>query len=184
MVRRVSGMRGMPDAEGSSGWRVHGSGNAVSKGIGKYIGGWNSNLMGASVDAGTREAGVGILQLMTPSQKGLVPILGKRSGWEEGWDKRKECRGMDYDWVSVYGSDKTSTFEVLPNCASYIQVKLKRITDGGDHDVAICEVVGTGLWDEKSQTVVWMSESDVDGLDALDSSTALYTGQLRVEGII
>lgn len=50
--------------------------------------------------------------------------------------------------------------------------------------MAICEVVGTGVWDEKSQTVVWLSESDVDGLDALDSSTALYTGQLRVEGII
>ncbi len=81
-------------------------------------------------------------------------------------------------------SDKTTTFEVLPNCASYIQVKLKRIADGGDHDVAICEVVGNGFWDDESRSVVWLSESDADGQDGFDPSSALYTGQLRVEGII
>ena len=83
-------------------------------------------------------------------------------------------------------SDKESTHEVLPNCASYLQIKLKRVTDGGDHDVAICEVTGTGFWDNDKQTVLWLDEnSNNDGqLVALDSSSALYSGQLRQEGII
>jgi hypothetical protein len=46
----------------------------------------------------------------------------------------------------VDSSSNDHLFEVLPNCAMYIQLKLKRVTDGGDHDVAICEVVGTGMW--------------------------------------
>ena len=43
----------------------------------------------------TREAFLssrkGVLQLLTPSMKELVPVLGKRSGYEEGFSKRVEC---------------------------------------------------------------------------------------------
>ena len=76
------------------------------------------------------------------------------------------------------------TFDVLPNCASYLQVRLKRITDGGDHDVAICEVMGTGVWDDSKQTVQWLGENGGQSTALLDPSTALYSGQLRSEGII
>jgi len=80
-------------------------------------------------------------------------------------------------------SDDDIEFDVLPNCAS-IQVKLKRVTDGGDHDVAICEVVGVGIWNKEEQTVVWQSEDDNQSTAALDHTSVLYSGQLRQEGII
>ena len=83
-----------------------------------------------------------------------------------------------------FSSDEVQ-FDVLPGCASYLQVKLKRVTDGGDHDVAICEVVGTGTWDSSRQTVLWKSsDNDTQSTSSLDPSSALYTGQLREEGII
>ena len=77
-------------------------------------------------------------------------------------------------------------YDVLPNCATYMQVKLKRVTDGGDHDVAICEVVGVGVWDNVKQTVVWQCDdgNSDNQSTALDPSSALYSGQLREEGII
>ena len=81
-------------------------------------------------------------------------------------------------------SDDDLQFDVLPNCASYIQVKLKRVTDGGDHDVAICVVVGVGIWNKELQTVVWQSDDDNQSTAALDQTSVLYSGQLRQEGII
>ena len=78
-------------------------------------------------------------------------------------------------------------YDILPDCASYMQVKLKRVTDGGDHDVAICEVLGVGVWDNAKQTVVWQRDdgsSDSNQSTALDPSSVLYSGQLREEGII
>jgi flavin reductase (DIM6/NTAB) family NADH-FMN oxidoreductase RutF len=75
-------------------------------------------------------------------------------------------------------------FKALPNCASYIQLKLRRVADGGDHDVAICEVIGTGVWDNSSNTVKWLDEDNSENQVALDSSSALYTRQLREEMII
>lgn len=78
-----------------------------------------------------------------------------------------------------------SRLDVLPGCALYMQVKLKRITDGGDHDVAICEVIGTGIWDDVRKDVRWLSDDDVGSpRPALDNTSALYSGQLRDEGII
>ena len=70
---------------------------------------------------------------------------------------------------------------MLPHCALYLQIKLKRVIDGGDHDVTICEVVGTGAWDDKSSTIKWLSDNESSD-QALDS--VLYTGLLRDEGII
>ena len=64
-------------------------------------------------------------------------------------------------------------------------MKLKRVTDGGDHDVAICEVVGVGIWNKEEQTVVWQSDDDdKQSIAALDHTSVLYSGQLRQEGII
>lgn len=68
---------------------------------------------------------------------------------------------------------KLSSIDLLPGCASYVQLKLLRTMEAGDHDVALCEVVSTGV------------SCDDDGPPtALDPSTALYTAQLRQEGII
>ncbi|KAL9182241.1 hypothetical protein ACHAXT_012893 [Thalassiosira profunda] len=130
----------------------------------------------------TSGGGVGILQLMAPDQAKLVSVLGKKTGWDVGGvDKREECAQLGNDWVRSNGATGMP-FDVLPNCASYLEVKLKRVVDGGDHDVAICEVTGTGVWAEKS--VHWLSEDDAGEQSSLDQSSALYTGQLRDEGII
>ena len=70
-----------------------------------------------------------------------------------------------------------------------MQVKLKRVVDGGDHDVAICEVIGTGVWDDAAGGGVrWLlggdGEEAGDRPSALDHTSVLYSGQLRDEGII
>ncbi len=88
---------------------------------------------------------------------------------------------MGHEWVAV-GCGDEERFEVLPGCASYIQVELKRVTDGGDHDVCIVQVLKTGVWDDVKKTVLWLEGNDQQ--PALDASTALYSGQLRNEGII
>ncbi|KAL7495389.1 hypothetical protein ACHAWT_003889 [Skeletonema menzelii] len=127
--------------------------------------------------------GTGILQLLSPKQSKLVPILGKMPGWDGGAVmKKKECTKLGHEWVVVEGSGDEERFEVLPQCASYMQIKLKRVTDGGDHDVCIVQVIKTGVWDDINKTVLWLEGSDQQ--PALDASTALYSGQLRDEGII
>ena len=87
-------------------------------------------------------------------------------------------------YALMYSDRDTSSYEILPNCASYIQVKLRHVTDGGDHDVAICEVIGTGMWDDGKQNVLWQGDTKDGVQSALDPSSALYSGQLRDDGII
>lgn len=45
------------------------------------------------------DSGMGVLQLLTPAQKHLVPILGKRSGYEKGFSKRIECQKLGFEWI-------------------------------------------------------------------------------------
>ena len=50
--------------------------------------------------------GVGVLQLLTPRQSKLVPILGKRTGWDTNYSKKAECSremGLEQGWVSIPG---------------------------------------------------------------------------------
>jgi hypothetical protein len=130
---------------------------------------------------GVTNKGMGILQLLSPNQSPLVPILGKIPGWDGGATmKKEECAKLGHEWVGV-GSDE-ERFDVLPKCASYIMIKLKRVTDGGDHDVCIVQVIKTGVWDDVDNTVLWLEEGDQQ--PALDITTALYSGQLRDEGKI
>jgi flavin reductase (DIM6/NTAB) family NADH-FMN oxidoreductase RutF len=70
---------------------------------------------------------------------------------------------------------------LLPNCAAYIHVKLLSLIEAGDHEVALCEVVGTGFWDDTRKEVLLLEESPPF---ALDHDTALYTGELRRDGIL
>lgn len=184
------------DVDGAVGWRV--TGREYRK-----TGGEKGSIM----------KGLGILQLLSPKQSKLVPVLGNISGWGGGAIVKKEkCEKLGHEWVRVEGGDER--FEVLPNCVSYIQVKLKSVTDGRDHDVCIVEVVKvsvqftsrvtffhktdllkctcvlldrsfqTGVWDDVNKSVLWLKEGDIDQQPALDASTALYSGQLRNEGII
>jgi flavin reductase (DIM6/NTAB) family NADH-FMN oxidoreductase RutF len=150
--------------DGSVGWRVTGEYRRLGR-----------RPMGST-------KGEGILQLLSPKQSKLVPILGKMPGWDEGaLMKKKECVNLGHEWVVVGSNDEE--FDVLPNCASYLQIKLKRVTDGGDHDVCIVQVVKTGVWDDVNKTVIWL-EVEGDQQPAFDATTALYSGQLRDEGII
>lgn len=149
---------------------------------------------------------IGVLQLLTPSQKGLVSMLGKRSGYESGFSKRTECRIAKFGWIaggdgsgasdladenkqnssdSFFSNDEESAFgslDLLPACASYIKLKVRGITEAGDHDVALCEVVGTGVWDEATRRIRIVKEGAMQAPH--DPCTALYTAQLRDEGII
>jgi flavin reductase (DIM6/NTAB) family NADH-FMN oxidoreductase RutF len=137
---------------------------------------------------------VGILQLLSPHQSKLVPVLGKRSGWEEGYSKREACANLDQSWRSYneccYNPDNTNTSEehrllqtidILPQCQTYVHLKLLQTVDAGDHDVAICEVFATGQW--KSDQLVLLGKNDVRAAPK-DSTSVLYSGQLRLEGII
>eukprot|EP00985_Skeletonema_marinoi_P023679 scaffold15909_cov132-Skeletonema_marinoi.AAC.6 len=129
--------------------------------------------------------GVGILQLLSPKQSKLVPILGKMPGWDGGaLMKKEECAKIGHEWVAVGSDEEEEQFEVLPHCASYIQIKLKRVTVGGDHDVCIVQVTKNGVWDDVNKTVFWLEEGDQQQQPALDSTAALYSGQLRDERII
>lgn len=158
----------LPDGvDGAVGWRV----------TGEY------RKVGSRPLGGTK--GVGILQLLSPKQSNLVPVLGKTSGWDGGASmKKEECAKLGHEWVTTFGGVGESSFEVLPNCASYLNIQLKRVTDGRDHDVCIVEVVNTGVWDDVNKTVLWLEEGDVNEQPALDASNTLYSGQLRNEGII
>jgi hypothetical protein len=86
-VRRKEGMRGegmLAAEEGAVGWRARRlsqRGDCVSRGM-------------------------GVLQLMTPSQARLVPILGKRTGWDASYCKKTECAkemGLKDGWISTSG---------------------------------------------------------------------------------
>lgn len=87
-VRRkdAMGREGMLAAnEGAVGWRA----SQLSKGTAD----------GASL-------GVGILQLLTPEQAKLVPILGQKSSWDESYCKKTECAkelGSEQGWVTTPG---------------------------------------------------------------------------------
>jgi hypothetical protein len=83
MIRRKDGLgEGMlAEGEGAVGWRAHQLARSRS---------------GAS-------DGVGILQLLTPSQSRLVPILGKMSSWDANYNKNVECSKEGNEWVSVHG---------------------------------------------------------------------------------
>jgi flavin reductase (DIM6/NTAB) family NADH-FMN oxidoreductase RutF len=142
------------------------------------------------------ESKVGILQLLSPLQSKLVPILGKRSGLE-GFSKKLACADLDIRWrslrtccdnlESISRSSRTIdtiitvNAEVLPHCQAYIFLELLNTVDAGDHDVAICQVVATGQW--KSDRLVLLGNDDTPATPK-DATSVLYSGQLRLEGII
>ena len=163
------------------------------------------------------------MQLLRPEQKHLVPVLGKRSGYDEGYSKRNACRELGFDWVpggirshSVVhddddGDDDTKDasrdgvagvdhwdVDLLPGCAWYIQLQYLSKLDAGDHEVALCQVTSTGVWNGEcvvacddalaatsvAATAVGATTTTTTTMTRLDPSNVLYTGLLRAEGII
>ena len=51
------------------------------------------------------DSSVGVLQLLTPSLKHVVPLLGKRSGYEEGYSKQTECAKIGHSWIRGSSSE-------------------------------------------------------------------------------
>ena len=108
----------------------------------------------------------GILQLMDQSQKDLIPLLGKKSGYERMdddvgscsnyYDKAMECSKLGYEWMesSSGSSPSLDSIKILPRCQSYIKLKVIKSMEGGDHELALCEVVGVGEWDDGRREVV------------------------------
>ena len=99
--------------------------------------------------------------------------------------------------------------KLLPRCQSYIQLEMVNAMEAGDHEMALCRVLGVGEWDEERNCVVDLnsrsgsssgSDADVssgctsDGGDdgdviplpakAKDKESVLYTGYLRKKGIL
>ena len=139
---------------------------------------------------------IGILQLLDKKQCDLVPILGKRSGYELDYSKELECEKNGFKWGNYGITSKEidnddyeeeeekllQSIQLLPNCQSYIKVRLLETFDAGDHEVALCQVIGVAEWDEKDQCVVDVNTKD--DIQAKDENIVLYTGYLRRQGII
>jgi flavin reductase (DIM6/NTAB) family NADH-FMN oxidoreductase RutF len=141
-------------------------------------------------------AGYGVLQLLRPSHKMLIPILGQRSGYDVNHSKRQECRLQGYDWVelppilpspsaetaSTTLTKDVPTLQVLPDCASYVHLRVQSTIPASDHIVALCQVVASSYWDS-AEGCVRPSLLD-EPISPLDSESVLYTGLLRQEGIL
>jgi flavin reductase (DIM6/NTAB) family NADH-FMN oxidoreductase RutF len=152
-------------------------------------------------------SGSGVLQLLSSSsplsssssstnnnnnnQKYLVPVLGKRSGYDDtastgtNLSKKEESAKLGFGWIRPSPDDFAcpANLELLPECCTYISLRLQQILPAGDHVVAVCEVVDTGVWNPATKTIVSCANV-VDAPQVFDPSSALYTGQLREEGII
>ena len=138
---------------------------------------------------------IGILQLLDKNQGLLVPILGKRSGYEENYSKEVECAKIGYEWTNYMSNigkgqecDEEEeerifrSIQILPNCQSYIKFRILETVGAGDHEVALCQVLGVGRWDDKLKCVVSVDPNSVQR--PKDENVVLYTGYLRQEGII
>lgn len=144
----------------------------------------------------TREAfmksKIGVLQLLSPDQVSLVPVLGKRSGYETDFSKADACNLLGFKWFNagaeIFGDDSSSRcgnndlLYLLPGCAQYIFIKFVDFTPAGDHDACLVQVINTATWDEETQNII---VCDVNNAQLpLDETSALYTGCLREKGII
>lgn len=144
------------------------------------------------------ESKIGVLQLLDKKQCDLVPILGKRSGYELDYSKELECEKIGFKW-GRYCDDKIDSkgysaneeengllqsTRLLPNCQSYIKVRLLEAFDAGDHEVALCQVLGVGEWNDQEKCVIDVDVNANDAPKPKDENIALYSGYLRQKGII
>jgi flavin reductase (DIM6/NTAB) family NADH-FMN oxidoreductase RutF len=138
-------------------------------------------------------SGCGVLQLLTPSHKDLVNVLGKHSGYNTDgqgggpYNKQAACAKLGHSWVEsdpwTRAGNAMGPMDLIPGCTSYVFLKhLGKQLDAGDHVVVLCKVLATGRWDEDRRAIV---DVDIDQPSVpLDPRSALYTGQLREEGLL
>jgi flavin reductase (DIM6/NTAB) family NADH-FMN oxidoreductase RutF len=140
------------------------------------------------------QSGCGVLQLLTPRLKGLVDVLGKHSGYRAPtrddspfYDKREESAKRGHPWVEsgpwMRVGNAMGPADLIPRCASYVFLKhLGKQLDAGDHVVVLCKVLATGRWDEDKGAIV---DAEINQPPVpQDQRSALYTGQLREEGLL
>jgi flavin reductase (DIM6/NTAB) family NADH-FMN oxidoreductase RutF len=141
---------------------------------------WSLGLFqGTTTDENVRRTGQCILQLLTKDHTDLVAILGGTNGRDV--DKQAACERLGFQWQSLEGDDNgisddsiVSQIQVLPGCASYIQLDIQGgvVNAGSHHIAAFCEVVG-----------MYTSFKDDDDGD-VQVVEHLSTGYLRSLGII
>jgi len=146
---------------------------------------------------------VAVLQLLTEKQAPLVDVLGKRSGMEEGFSKEDACAEKDFSWISESSKGKekdgTNSFyssvdvskkekiliqslQLLPQCQSYIKLRYLKKILAGDHQVALCQVLGVGFWNEALGRISNVPHDELT--IAKDEASVLYTSFLRKKSII
>lgn len=174
-------------------WTISLYKNAMTK---EYF--FNENNKDDDDDSCSAKNRIGILQLLDKNQCDVVPILGKRSGYEKDYNKELECRKIGFEWTEIgrnsdenidenvlIETEEESLFQsikVLPHCQSYIKVRILNTMDAGDHDIALCQVLGVCQWDNANNRIIQVDADDIQ--KAKDESEVLYTGYLRKIGII
>ena len=100
------------------------------------------------------------------------------------------CQSLDLEWVPYHpknNNDDDNTNEehgiqILPKCTLYVHIELREVIPAGDHDMCLVQVTNISKWDnDLCQALPLMDDGTIM---AFDSDSALYTGQLRMEGII
>jgi Flavin reductase like domain len=126
----------------------------------------------------------GVLQLLRPHHKRLVPILGQHSGYNTDIrQKADECAALGFAW------HEWNDYQLLPDCALYLPLQLVERVPVGDHELAICQVMDTMEWNGKSISIISPDSSSTGDTTTivampLNPTNTLYTGQLREEGIL
>ncbi|CAM9308575.1 unnamed protein product [Discosporangium mesarthrocarpum] len=84
----------------------------------------------------------GVLQFLRPTQVELVPILGQNSG--KLMDKAGYCSETGFPWVEVPQETLGAPVkvDVIPGCAAYMTIRMINFQPAGDHDLAVCKVMG------------------------------------------
>lgn len=89
-----------------------GEAGVLGAGVGGEADGWRTERRagegsmggtGGSSAGSVPAGGTGVLQLLSPNQARLVPVLGKRTGWDGTVDKREECAALGNDWTTIAG---------------------------------------------------------------------------------
>jgi hypothetical protein len=86
----------------------------------------------------------GVLQLLSPAQDRLVPILGGLSAASSP-SKPAACATCGFPWnvtTPLPPPPSPSPPPLLPDCVSYVSLKqVGEAVEAGDHQVVLCEVV-------------------------------------------
>ncbi|CAM9810049.1 unnamed protein product [Ascophyllum nodosum] len=116
--------------------------------------------------------GWGVLQHLQRCHASLVPILGKASSRDTVKSGRCARQGFPWERHAKEVVSAPRSVAILPGCTAYLTLRLVSDQPAGDHDAAICRVVGmAGL--ERGQEISMCPETET-----------LETRHLREAGLI